>query len=364
MVSTRAEAVERPCNQGTPPGAGARPPAEPFFVPPILIAPFGLTDVGTDSVPTFVDIDDDGDLDAFIGEAFGETYYFENTGTITNPAFADPITDPFGLTDVISRSAPAFADIDNDGDLDAFIGEDDGETFYFENVTVTSEGLTLELTPLGSLDIPPEGGFIELDLTLTNETEETREVDFWVTIVNTDAGIDRTRNPLPITLAPGQTKTHTLTQQVPGVAPSGDYTYSAFVGAFPDDVAASDSFVFTKEAGAPKVATASGLDWSLTLEEAAKTSTEQPFEGSFTLAQNFPNPFTRATEIRFSVASAGPVTVAVYDLTGRRVTTLFEGEAGRPYALRFDAEGLAAGVYLYELRQGARRQMLTMMLVK
>ncbi|MBI3387057.1 MAG: VCBS repeat-containing protein, partial [Deltaproteobacteria bacterium] len=95
--------------------------------------PFGLADVGSDSSPTFADLDGDGDLDAFIGENFGNTIYFANTGSSAAPAFAAASANPFGLADVGYDSSPTFADLDGDGDLDAFIGDREGNTFYFEN---------------------------------------------------------------------------------------------------------------------------------------------------------------------------------------------------------------------------------------
>lgn len=57
--------------------------------------PFNLTNVGTFSSPTFVDIDSDGDLDAFVGIAFpgrngGNTYFYENIGDASNPDFGTP----------------------------------------------------------------------------------------------------------------------------------------------------------------------------------------------------------------------------------------------------------------------------------
>jgi hypothetical protein len=52
--------------------------SNPGFAAPV-INPFGLPNVGWNSSPEFVDIDGDGDLDAFIGEYYGDTYYFENT---------------------------------------------------------------------------------------------------------------------------------------------------------------------------------------------------------------------------------------------------------------------------------------------
>ena len=100
--------------------------------------PFGSTDVGSDSNPTFVDIDGDGDMDAFVGEDNGVMNYFQNTGTASNPIFGSPVTGAFGLPDVGSDSTPTFVDIDNDGDMDLFVGESDGNINYYENTGTSS----------------------------------------------------------------------------------------------------------------------------------------------------------------------------------------------------------------------------------
>ncbi len=108
------------------------PEATPRFVSPI--DPFGLADAGPVSSPALADLDGDGDLDALVGELInGDTFFFENTGGATAPAFAAPQTNPFGLADVGRRSSPALADLDGDGDLDALIGASSGNTFFFEN---------------------------------------------------------------------------------------------------------------------------------------------------------------------------------------------------------------------------------------
>ena len=98
--------------------------------------PFNGIDVGSYSAPVLVDIDGDGDLDILVGDGgsySGNTEYFENTGSATNPTYAAGVLNPFGLSDIGSYATPTFVDIDGDGDLDAFIGEDDGQVRYFEN---------------------------------------------------------------------------------------------------------------------------------------------------------------------------------------------------------------------------------------
>ena len=100
--------------------------------------PFGLADVGNNAAPTLADLDGDGDLDALIGNNAGYTFFFENTGTASAPAFAASVLNPFGLADVGNSAAPALADLDGDGDLDALIGNYAGNTFFFENTGTAS----------------------------------------------------------------------------------------------------------------------------------------------------------------------------------------------------------------------------------
>jgi hypothetical protein len=95
--------------------------------------PFGLMDIGSLSSPAFADLDNDGDLDMMTGVSSGYFRYFKNTGTNLDPAFSSPIENPFGLTDIGSKSSPAFADLDNDGDLDIMAGEATLGFYYFQN---------------------------------------------------------------------------------------------------------------------------------------------------------------------------------------------------------------------------------------
>jgi photosystem II stability/assembly factor-like uncharacterized protein len=71
------------------------------------------------------------------------------------------------------------------------------------------------------------------------------------------------------------------------------------------------------------------------------------------LEQNYPNPFNPKTGIRYQVPSISDVKLMVYDLLGREVTVLVnERKAPGSYEVKFDASGLASGVYVYRLRAG------------
>lgn len=90
-----------------------------------------------------------------------------------------------------------------------------------------------------------------------------------------------------------------------------------------------------------------------------------PVPSSFGLEQNYPNPFNPGTEIGFTVAATGFVTLAVYDLLGREVSTLVhEVLPAGAYKTAFHAEHLASGVYLCKLQQGEHARSIRMVLMK
>jgi len=86
---------------------------------------------------------------------------------------------------------------------------------------------------------------------------------------------------------------------------------------------------------------------------------------SFVLLQNYPNPFNPSTTIGFSIPERTRVNLTIYDILGRKVTTLVDEElpAG-DYSTRFDAHNLTSGVYLYQLRAGEYVETKRLMLVK
>jgi hypothetical protein len=82
-------------------------------------------------VPSFVDIDGDGDYDMFVGSWETSIYFFENAGTSVAPDFYLRSTDyipgsPFW-------NVPTFCDIDLDGDEDMFIGNSNGTIWFYRN---------------------------------------------------------------------------------------------------------------------------------------------------------------------------------------------------------------------------------------
>jgi len=73
----------------------------------------------------------------------------------------------------------------------------------------------------------------------------------------------------------------------------------------------------------------------------------------FTLEQNYPNPFNPSTSIAYHIARNSNVTLKVYDVLGREVATLVNGEKSPgTYEVKFDGSNLTSGMYLYRLQAG------------
>lgn len=86
---------------------------------------------------------------------------------------------------------------------------------------------------------------------------------------------------------------------------------------------------------------------------------------AFGLAQNYPNPFNPSTNIRYSISRAEHVRLAVYDLLGREVSLLVNGEVGPgEHEVRFDASRLPSGIYVYRLQAGGQSEVRKMTLSK
>lgn len=247
----------------------------------------GLTSLGQSSTPTLVDIDADQDLDLFIGATNGRIFYYENTGTLTVFNFTFRSNFYSGI-DAGDESIPRFFDIDRDGDKDLFIGKQDGKISFYRNTgTASSPAFTL---------ISNEFNNINAD---RNSCPEFVDID----------------NDNDLDLFVGNVK-------------GGFYFFRN------DEI----SSVFVSTANIP---------------------------AGFKIHQNFPNPFNPSTKLRFEFAERTAAELVINDLNGKTIEIMDKRvfEPGS-YEYLYIADGLASGVYFFGIRAGGKSEFIKMLYVK
>ena len=139
----------------------------------------------------------------------------------------------------------------------------------------------------------------------------------------------------------------------------GRYVTSATLNAGQLDYIDVSENQFTVTLDANSVTTFVSDDMTVSNEEVAVPPS------SYQLSQNYPNPFRSATVIGYAVPQTSDVTLDVFDLLGRKVTTLVEGRvsAGNHW-VPFNALSLSAGVYVYQLKADGVVQTRQMTLIK
>jgi flagellar hook assembly protein FlgD len=97
-------------------------------------------------------------------------------------------------------------------------------------------------------------------------------------------------------------------------------------------------------------------------------NTEIPL--NYELCKNYPNPFNPTTNIQYELPQKSDVQISIYDLLGRKVTTLVseKQDAGKKTvtwnATNDQGKPVSAGVYLYQIRAGEYVQTKKMLLIK
>jgi subtilisin-like proprotein convertase family protein len=119
--------------------------------------------------------------------------------------------------------------------------------------------------------------------------------------------------------------------------------------------------------------------WGVKFSPITGAVTNSNIPGTFRLYQNYPNPFNPVTKIKFDIPLAplspleggtggkprGSVSLKVYDVSGREVTTLVSDILNPgSYEIEWDASNNPSGVYFYRLHAGVHNETRKMILLK
>ena len=95
-------------------------------------------------------------------------------------------------------------------------------------------------------------------------------------------------------------------------------------------------------------------------------TTNSEIPKSYILYQNYPNPFNPTTKINYDLPKDSKVTLVIYDILGRQITKLVNGELQKAgaYSITFNGQSLASGVYFYRIVSDKFVQVKKMVLIK
>lgn len=339
-------------------------------------------DIGGQSAPAFVDIDNDGDFDLFVGGLLGQVAFVRNEGANTSPSFV--FEDSTFIDSYPNRFVyvPRFVDIDADGDKDMFLAHFNGNIEFYRNTGSASNfAFQREFSHLDSINVGfyAAGDFCDIDGDGDQDlfvgsgngrirfyrNEGTPQVFSFVQVTTSFEGIQVSGNSKPFFADFDSDGDFDL---VVGTT-DGKLIYYRNDGSptTPTFVHVTDTFVSDKGPlgeAAPFFADIDGdndldlflgsyrggLEFYRQVSTAVTITTKRQLPESFVLHQNYPNPFNPSTTIEFDLREEGRVTVAVFDLLGRRVATLLEAiRASGLYQIQWNAESVGAGTYFYRI---------------
>jgi mannan endo-1,4-beta-mannosidase len=135
---------------------------------------------------------------------------------------------------------------------------------------------------------------------------------------------------------------------------SGNLTFDSEVQAFgfsdgnPSVISLGSSNIYNNNQFTYNLPALSVLHFVLTNSAAGISDGKTP--ENFVLNQNFPNPFNPSTKIQFTVPEISHIRIKVYDVLGKEVRTLVNGEfESGIHSIIFSADGIPSGVYFYRI---------------
>lgn len=220
---------------------------------------------------------------------------------------------------------------------------------YPEEVRVTA----LPYRPQPPIVIGPDNPRFRFKARTRNTTNQPRTEDVWTDVTDANGTVIQHAFVLaPVSFTGRETIKTKFTQKIPSSSPAGTYTFTLYVGQYPDAPQDVDSFTFEYTGPAASTSPASA-DTGAMLEVVTEPDEGDDPETAVATVQVWPvspNPFRERAELRFTLPTPQPIRVDLFDARGRRVQTLYEGTppAG-PLAVVIDGHELPTGMYLVRL---------------
>ena len=273
--------------------------------------------MGNNMAPAFGDLDGDGDFDALVGDYNGEISFFLNDGSPTEPNFS--YQGKFLEIDLAGRATPALGDVEGDGDLDLYVGDKNGSVHVWSN---EGDPANYNFMKISDDLFPGEDLGLEIALELA-DFDNDGDLDL---LIGNQSGELYLANP-------SGSELHQLEQ-----LPHSGLNLAPTIGDMDSD-GKMDLIVGSNEGG---------LQY-FSVEEQSVINNED-FPIMTRLVSCYPNPFNNTAIFQLSSDVPADSRLIIYDILGRQVDLIqFSISEGVSSQISWNAENSSSGVYLWHL---------------
>ncbi len=315
---------------------------------------------------SWADYDNDGDLDVFVGNSSGPgsiLYVNAGDGTFEKTSVSE-LTGPLAYR-------TAWVDIENDGDLDFVTA-----SLFVKNLLKNYEFVRMGAINLWGAIWADYDGDGDLDVFRPNLRAQNSffrndsEPKSWLSVRCT--GVVSNRSAIGAKVRAKATINGVSVWQLVEISAqtgrSAQNSLDAHFGL--GDAISVDSLVIEWPSGMVDAYTNVAINQILHVSEGDMPAAvidliSDAIPDGFDLMQNYPNPFNPSTTIRYSLPQRAHVTLNVFDVLGRKVATLVDAPLPvGEHAVVFDARGLPSGVYFYQITAGSFKQIRKAVLMR